>query len=82
MLWHFEFFVNSEPYGAGNFKTLFPLWFSSNFSQTSREHWLAWWSRVLAICQKLKMLWHFEIFVNSEPYGAGNFKTLFSLCFI
>ena len=30
----------------------------------------------LAICQKLKMLWHFEIFVNTEPYGAGNFKAL------
>ncbi len=25
---------------------------------------------------KIKNLWHFEIFFNTEPYGAGNFKTL------
>ena len=31
---------------------------------------------VLAICQNLKILWRFEIFVNTEPYGTGNFKTL------
>ncbi len=31
----------------------------------------------LAICQKLKKLWHFEIFVNTGPYGAGNFNVLF-----
>ena len=30
----------------------------------------------LAICQELKILWHFEIFANTGPYGAGNFKTL------
>ena len=30
----------------------------------------------LAICQKLKIVWYFEIFVNTGPYGAGNFKTL------
>ncbi len=30
----------------------------------------------LAICQNLKILWYFEIFVNTEPYGTGNFKTL------
>ena len=24
---------------------------------------------------KLKKIWHFEIIVNIEPYGAGNFKT-------
>ncbi len=27
------------------------------------------------MCQKLKILWHFEIF-NTGPYGAGNFETL------
>ena len=31
---------------------------------------------ILAICQKLKILWQFEIFVNTGQYGAGNFKTL------
>ena len=31
---------------------------------------------VLEIYQKLKILWRFEIFVNTEPYRAENFKTL------
>ncbi len=35
----------------------------------------------LAICQKLKILWHFEIFVNTGPYGTRNFKRLFLLQF-
>ncbi len=39
----------------------------------------------LVICQKLKMFWHFEFFVNTGPYGTGNFKnaappTLFIRC--
>ena len=29
-----------------------------------------------AICQKLKILWHFEFLLNTGPYEAGNFKTL------
>ena len=32
-----------------------------------------------AIRQKLKILWHFEIFVNTGPYWAGNFKALLLL---
>ena len=35
----------------------------------------------LAIYQKLKILWHFEIFLNAGAYGAGNFKTLLLLQF-
>ncbi len=30
----------------------------------------------LAICQKLNILWHFGIFVNTGSYGARNFKML------
>ncbi len=30
---------------------------------------------ILKICPKLKTVWHFEIFVNTGPCGAGNFKT-------
>ncbi len=37
---------------------------------------------ILAICQKLKNLWHFQIFVNTGPYGAGNFKMLLLLQFL
>ncbi len=32
-LWHFNFF-NTAPYGAGNYKTLLPLQFSSDLGQT------------------------------------------------
>ncbi len=35
----------------------------------------------LAICQILKSLRHFEIFVNTGPHGAKNFKTLLLLQF-
>ncbi len=31
---------------------------------------------LLGICQKLRILWHFEIFANTGPYGAGDFKML------
>ncbi len=34
---------------------------------------------ILAICQKLKILWHFEICIYAGPYGAGNFKMLLLL---
>ncbi len=56
ILWHFEFFVKTGPYGAGNFKTLL-LQFSANFNQTLWGHWLSlgnWEHRpllFLAICQ-------------------------------
>ncbi len=30
-----------------------------------------------AICQTLRKLWHFEIFLNTGPYAAENFKMLF-----
>ncbi len=36
---------------------------------------------VLAICQRLKNLWHFEFFMTTRPYGAGNFKTVLLLQF-
>ena len=31
---------------------------------------LIWVISVLTICQKLKILWHFEIFINTGLYGA------------
>ncbi len=43
-----------------------------------REHRLCLFG---AMCQKLKILWHFEIFVNAGPYGAGNLKALLLLQF-
>ncbi len=36
---------------------------------------------IVAIYEKLKILWHFDFFVNTGPYGAGNFKTLLLLPF-
>ncbi len=36
---------------------------------------------VLEICQTLKLLWHFDFFVNTGPYGSGNFKMLLLLQF-
>ncbi len=38
-LCHFEFFLNTGPYGARNFKTLFLSQFSSHVSQTLWRHW-------------------------------------------
>ncbi len=35
----------------------------------------------LAVCQKLKILWHFQIFVNTGPYGAGISKRYSSYSF-
>ena len=44
ILWHFEMFVNTGACGAGNFKTLLILQFSSDVSQTLWGHWLSWWN--------------------------------------
>ncbi len=33
----------------------------------------------LAICQRLKILWHFETFINTGTYGAGNFTNVVAL---
>ena len=65
ILWHFEFFLNTGPYGAGNFKTLLLPQFSSDVSQTLWGHWATMveyrlWL-FLVIGQLLKILWHFEI---------------------
>ncbi len=69
------------------FKRLLVPPFSSDFNQTL---WKVWWSGeggyrlllLLAIRQKLKKkLWHFDIFVKTGPYGAGNFKTRLLLHF-
>ncbi len=38
-----------------------------------------WAITFLAICPNLKILWHFDIFVNTGPYQAGNFKRLLLL---
>ncbi len=37
---------------------------------------------VLAIDQKLKILWHFEVFVNTGTNGTGNLKKLLLLQFL
>ena len=61
------------------FETQLLQQFSSDFNQTSYKLSLSvaikysvlhFW----VICQKLKILWHFEIFVNTGPYEAVNFK--------
>ncbi len=35
----------------------------------------------LTFCQKIKLLWHFETFLNTGPYGVGHFKTHISSSF-
>ncbi len=57
---HFVIFVNTGAYGTGNFKTLLirpELKFMMN-KAVIREYKVI---HLLVICQKLKMLWHFEI---------------------
>ncbi len=63
------------PYGGDNINTLLlPPVFSSflpNFMinmVVMEEYSLLY----VAIWQKLKLLWHFEFFVNTGPYGAGD----------
>ena len=58
------------PYGSKYFKTL--LLAKLYDIQGCHEDKV---TDVLVICSKLNILWHFEIFVSTGPYGAGNFKT-------
>ncbi len=60
-------FVNMSPYGSKKF----PLFIESeaNFminNVVTREYKVI---NVLVICHKIKMLWHFETFVNTGTYG-------------
>ncbi len=66
ILWHFEIFLNTGPYGAGNFKALLLLQFSSEVSENFIRTLLATMveyrlSLFLAIGHVLKILWHFQI---------------------
>ena len=73
ILWHFEIFINTGPYGAGNFKMLL-LQFLSDVSQTLWGHILPWWNTLLlflGIGKVLKNLWHFEILAW---VSTGNLK--------
>ena len=74
MLWHFEIFVSTETYGAGNFKNATsPIVFirsELNFminKAVIREYKVI---HVLAICQELKKLWHFEV-LTRESMGKS-----------
>ena len=73
-------FVNMGPYASKNLKMLLLLQFSSAWRQTYMTNKVVMGEckamDILAICQKLNILGHFEIFGDAEPYGAGNFKTL------
>ncbi len=54
-----DFFQNMGPYGSKNFKTLqSPLHFSSYLSQVIMGEYKV--MDILPICQKIKILWHFE----------------------
>ena len=70
ILWHFENFVNTGPYGAGNFKALLLLQFASNFNQTLWGHWLPWENTGCyflgnwPILNKFVTLWNFNMGVN------------------
>ena len=78
-------FVNMEPYGSQNFKSLRLPQFRFDFTQTLNSHMIVMGEyslliTFLAICQKIKnsmALWNF--FVNTGPYGAGNFQKIFLL---
>ncbi len=37
--------------------------------------------KVLNVPKIQKVLWHFEIFVNTGPYGAGNFTYYYQYIF-
>ncbi len=72
-LWHFKMFVNTGPYGAGNFKTLL-LGFSSDVGQTVWGHWLPWGNtycyfssqsaKFWTFCDHF--LWHFDILTRES----------------
>ena len=64
---------------ATSLRLLLPQ-FSSNFNQTLWEAWYSWRNTgcyLFGDLPKIKnLIWHYKIFVNTGPYGAGNFKTL------
>ncbi len=63
------------------FEMLLLQQFSSDFNEASYNvsqsgadigYYFIWWS-----AKNYKEIWHFETFLNTGPYGAGSFKTLF-----
>ena len=66
---NFEIFVNTAPHGAGNFKTLLLLQFSSDLSQTLWGHWLPWWNPTG--CYFSWQSAKFETFVTLWKFNMG-----------
>ena len=62
-LWHSEIFVNKGPYGPGNFITLLLVFIRSEPNSMINKAVIRECKVInaLAICEKLKVLWHFEI---------------------
>ena len=83
-IFFFFVFVNMGPMGAKISK----CYFSHNFDPIATKLYDKYDSHggiqaitFVAICQKLKILSYFEIFVKTGPYRAGNFKMLLLLQF-
>ncbi len=77
ILWHFEIFVNTGPYGLEISKR-----YSYSFIQTVPNFMInkavvreCNFMVISAICQKLKLLWHFEILTWES---MGNLKCAIS----
>ncbi len=63
-LCHFNIFVNTGPYGSGNFKPV-PLQVLSDLGENVFK---IEWSREYKYLPKLNILWYFKIFVNTGSY--------------
>ncbi len=79
----FIVFVNTGPYGSKKCQTLVLLQFYP-MREKLYDKKQSWGNMKLYIywrSDKMKVLWHFEIFVSTGPYGVGNFKALLLLQF-
>ncbi len=65
----FFVFLNMEPYWSKNFKR---YWSEPNFmiNEALIEYKVI---KFFGDLPKIKNLWHFEIFVNTGPYGPYNY---------
>ncbi len=63
------------------FETLLRQKVSSDFNQLHTRCHNQGLIQDITFLADLKILWHFEMFFNTEPYGAGNFKSYSSYSF-
>ncbi len=66
----------SKGYCSPSFQSISTKFYRKYVGHEGIQAVTLFWRKFAKICENLKFLWHFVIFVNTGQYGSGIFKTL------